>query len=77
MIADPHLWARGFYQQVSDGSGQSKTTLGPAWKMSRAAVVTDAAPRLGEHNAYVFGDILIVARTATTTRRSRSDTLDD
>lgn len=62
MIADPHLWARGFYQQLSDASGQSKTTLGPAWKMSRAAVVTDAAPRLGEHNAYVFGDILGLSR---------------
>lgn len=62
MIADPHLWARGFYQQVSDGSGQTKTTLGPAWKMSRAAHVTAAAPRLGEHNAYVFGDILGLSR---------------
>jgi hypothetical protein len=26
--------------------------------MSRGATITDAAPRLGEHNAYVFGEIL-------------------
>jgi crotonobetainyl-CoA:carnitine CoA-transferase CaiB-like acyl-CoA transferase len=26
--------------------------------MSRAAVVSAAAPRLGEHNAYVFGELL-------------------
>jgi crotonobetainyl-CoA:carnitine CoA-transferase CaiB-like acyl-CoA transferase len=26
--------------------------------MSRAAHVTDGAPRLGEHNAYVLGEIL-------------------
>jgi crotonobetainyl-CoA:carnitine CoA-transferase CaiB-like acyl-CoA transferase len=58
MIADPHLWGRGFFQEVRDSRGQSKTTLGPPWKMSRAASVTDAAPRLGEHNAYIFGDVL-------------------
>jgi crotonobetainyl-CoA:carnitine CoA-transferase CaiB-like acyl-CoA transferase len=62
MIADPHLWARGFYQQVSDCNGDAKTTVGAPWMMSRAAVVTDAAPRLGEHNAYVFGDILGLSR---------------
>lgn len=58
LISDPHLWGRGFYQEVSDPAGQSKTTTGPSWKMSRAATVTSAAPRLGEHNAYVLGEIL-------------------
>lgn len=58
MIADPHLWSRGFYREVSDRAGQSKTTLGPGWKMSRQATVSDAAPRLGEHNGYVLGEIL-------------------
>ncbi|HEY6131774.1 MAG TPA: CoA transferase [Halioglobus sp.] len=58
LVADPHLWARGFYQEVSDRANQSRTVLGPAWKMSRAAVVSDGAPRLGEHNGYVLGDIL-------------------
>lgn len=58
LVADPTLWARGFYTQVVDGANQSKTTLGPAWKMSRPAALRDAAPRLGEHNAYVLGNIL-------------------
>jgi crotonobetainyl-CoA:carnitine CoA-transferase CaiB-like acyl-CoA transferase len=49
---------RGFYLDVSDSAGQPKNTLGPSWKMSREAEVTAAAPRLGEHNAYVFGEIL-------------------
>jgi hypothetical protein len=26
--------------------------------MSHAAAITNGAPRLGEHNAYVFGEIL-------------------
>jgi crotonobetainyl-CoA:carnitine CoA-transferase CaiB-like acyl-CoA transferase len=58
MIADQHLWGRGFYQEVADQAGQTKTVLGPSWKMSRAATVSKGAPGLGEHNAYVFGEIL-------------------
>lgn len=58
LVADLQLWMDGFYREVSDYAGKSKTTLGPSWKMSRAAEVTTAAPRLGEHNAYVLGDIL-------------------
>ncbi len=58
LVSDPHLWSRGFFQAVTDQAGHTKTILGPAWKMSRAAVVSAAAPRLGEHNAYVFGELL-------------------
>ncbi len=58
MIADHHLWERGFYREVADSSGQTKTTLGPPWKMTGEASISAAAPRLGEHNAYVFGEIL-------------------
>jgi crotonobetainyl-CoA:carnitine CoA-transferase CaiB-like acyl-CoA transferase len=58
LIADQHLWARGFFPEVSDREGNTKTIVGPSWKMSRGAAVTDRAPRLGEHNEYVLGDIL-------------------
>jgi len=58
MIADPHLWERGFYREVTDCTGQSKSTLGPAWQMDRAAEICRAAPQLGEHNRYVSGEIL-------------------
>lgn len=58
LVSDPALWARGFYREVSDGRGGSKTIAGPSWRMSREAAITDAAPRLGEHNAYVFGELL-------------------
>jgi crotonobetainyl-CoA:carnitine CoA-transferase CaiB-like acyl-CoA transferase len=58
LVADALLWSRGFYQQVTDSQGESKTTLGPAWKMSGAAAISRAAPRLGEHNAYVLGELL-------------------
>ncbi len=58
LISDPHLWERGFYCEVSYRDGQSRTTTGPSWKMTRAAAIDRGAPRLGEHNAYVLGDIL-------------------
>ena len=58
LVADGHLWSRGFFQEVADRAGRTKSTTGPAWTMSRPARVTDAAPRLGEHNAYVLGTIL-------------------
>lgn len=58
MIADQHLWARGFFRDVAGSNGATRTIVGPGWKMSRGAAINDAAPRLGEHNAYVFGDVL-------------------
>jgi len=58
MVADPHLWAREFYREVIDRAGQTKTTLGPGWRMTRGAEIRDAAPRLGEHDDCVFGTIL-------------------
>jgi len=58
LVSDPHLWSRGFFTQVTDRAKLAKTILGPAWKMSRPAVISDAAPHLGEHNEYVLGSIL-------------------
>ena len=58
LVGDPILWERGFYQDVSDREGRAKATLGPSWKMTLAASINHAAPQLGEHNAYVLGDIL-------------------
>ena len=58
LVADDHLWARGFYRYVTDGAGATKATVGPAWHITDGAAITDGAPRLGEHNEYVFGEIL-------------------
>lgn len=58
LVADPQLWERGFFREVTNAAGEGKTIVGPSWKMSREAAIRDAAPRLGEHNAYVFGEVL-------------------
>lgn len=58
LVADSHLWSRGFYTEVTDKAGRTKATTGPSWKMSRMASIAKGAPLLGEHNAYVFGEII-------------------
>lgn len=58
LIADQTLWGRGFYPDVVDADGSMRPIVGPSWKMSRGAEINDAAPRLGEHNAYIFGEVL-------------------
>lgn len=58
LVADFHLWARGLYHEVTESDGSSRPIVGPGWKMTRGADVTTGAPRLGEHNAYVFGEVL-------------------
>lgn len=58
MTADPQLWARGFFPEVSDRAGAMRPIVGPSWRMSRGARILDGAPRLGEHTSYVLGDIL-------------------
>ncbi len=58
LIADANLWAREFYPNVTDAHAGSRMTVGPSWKMTRMAEITDGAPALGEHNTYVYGEIL-------------------
>jgi crotonobetainyl-CoA:carnitine CoA-transferase CaiB-like acyl-CoA transferase len=58
LIADAQLWARGFFPEVADGTGATRPIVGPSWTMSRGAAIRDGAPRLGEHTAYVLGEIL-------------------
>lgn len=58
LVSDAQLWTRGFYPEVSDSSGYGRPVVGPSWQMTRAAEIGAAAPRLGEHNAYVLGELL-------------------
>lgn len=58
LIADSHLWLREFYREVVNQGGQTRSTVGPSWKMTRMADITDDAPDLGQHNSYVLGEIL-------------------
>jgi len=58
MVSDPLLWQRGFYPEITEFDGYTKPIVGPGAKLTRGAAITDGAPRLGDHTAYVLGDIL-------------------
>jgi crotonobetainyl-CoA:carnitine CoA-transferase CaiB-like acyl-CoA transferase len=62
VFRDPHLRERGAYVEVErpDGSGKYEL-VGLPWKMSDCEPELRRAPTLGEHNDYVFGDVLGLA----------------
>jgi crotonobetainyl-CoA:carnitine CoA-transferase CaiB-like acyl-CoA transferase len=62
LLADPHLRARGFFESVEHSP---ETKLGQREYVSRGWTLSDSdvkirgeAPRLGEGNEYVLGDVL-------------------
>lgn len=58
LVSDQWLWERGFYPEITEFDGHTKPIIGPGAKMTRAAAITDGAPRLGDHTTHVLGDIL-------------------
>jgi len=59
IASDPYLWDHGHYVIASDHARGTRPIIGPSWRLSRdAATIARGSPLLGEHNDYVFGDIL-------------------
>ncbi|MFT3966608.1 MAG: CaiB/BaiF CoA-transferase family protein [Sphingobium sp.] len=59
LCADDYLWAREGYRMVSDHRTGSRPIIGPSWRMTPdAAKVERGAPLLGEHNDYVYRELL-------------------
>lgn len=58
LVTDEHLWARDFYRYVRHPDGGNGPVIGPSWRMSNAARISDGAPTLGQHNGYIFGEVL-------------------
>lgn len=58
-IADPHLHARGFWDEVDHPESGPYQQVTTPWNLSKSPRrTTTPAPSLGAHNAYVLGDIL-------------------
>lgn len=56
---DPHLQERDFWTQVEHPLLGKQTVIAPVWKFSRTPLeVSGPAPLFGQHNRYVFGDLL-------------------
>jgi benzylsuccinate CoA-transferase BbsF subunit len=59
LLSDPHLKSRGVFQEVPHPLMGKRTVTGPPWKFSsNSAKVRRHGPLLGEHNRYVFCDLL-------------------
>ena len=59
VFEDAHLRARGFYESVSHAVAGTWDVEGPHWRFSESpAHVRLPAPAFGEHNGYVFGELL-------------------
>ncbi|CCW16467.1 FIG00824362: hypothetical protein [Sphingobium indicum BiD32] len=59
LIGSEALWSLGAYRLVTDARGETRPVIGPGWRMSPdEAPIEKGAPLLGEHNIYVYGDLL-------------------
>lgn len=56
---DAHLNERGAIQSLSGPKGDSRKVVGPPWRFSRTPGKLESwTPELGQHNHYVFGELL-------------------
>jgi crotonobetainyl-CoA:carnitine CoA-transferase CaiB-like acyl-CoA transferase len=60
---DPHLDERGLTVIVDHVTLGAQPVSAPPWKLSRTpAEITAAGPTLGQHNDYVFGELLSLSK---------------
>lgn len=63
LAMDPHLKARNFFQEWDHPELGKRTYDGVLWKMSKTpGQIRRHAPLVGQHNHYVFGELLGMAK---------------
>jgi len=59
LCTDPHLKERGAWVEVNHPIIGKQTVAAPPWKLSATpAQIQRSGPLLGEHNQYIFGELL-------------------
>ena len=59
LCTDAFLWDRDAYRMVSDHRHGTRPIIGPSWRISPdPPLVEQGAPLLGEHNSYVYRELL-------------------
>jgi crotonobetainyl-CoA:carnitine CoA-transferase CaiB-like acyl-CoA transferase len=59
LCTDAFLWAHDAYRMVSDHRNGTRPIIGPSWRIDPdPPLIERGAPLLGEHNAYVYRDVL-------------------
>lgn len=63
IVDDAHLNERGTIKTMHGPDGESRKVVGPPWRFSRTPAKLERwTPKLGEHNEYVFGELLGLQR---------------
>ncbi len=64
IAADPHLQARGAIVEVAEPDGAMRAAVGVPMRLSKGAEIGihRGTPRLGEHEDYVYGELLGLSR---------------
>lgn len=64
IAADPHLQARGSIVEVAEPDGTKRAAVGVPMRLSKGAEIglNGGTPRLGEHEDYVYGELLGLSR---------------
>ncbi len=59
LCSDSFLWSSGGFRMVTDHANGSRPIIGPSWRMTPdEARIERGAPLLGEHNDYVYRELL-------------------
>ncbi|MDE2597398.1 MAG: CoA transferase [Sphingomonadales bacterium] len=59
LCGDYWLWSRGHFRMVSDHKSGSRPIIGPSWRFTPGDTeIERGAPLLGEHNDYVYREVL-------------------
>lgn len=63
IVGDAHLLERGSVCEIGGPQGEQRKVVGPPWRFSRTPARLERwTPKLGEHNDYVFGELLGMTR---------------
>lgn len=59
LIGDRHLWERDSFTAIRETEGKLRPIVGAPWRLSNCpAKIEHGAPAMGQHNDYVYGDLL-------------------
>jgi crotonobetainyl-CoA:carnitine CoA-transferase CaiB-like acyl-CoA transferase len=59
IVDDAHINERGTIKSMAGPDGETRKVVGPPWRLARTPAKLERwTPELGEHNQYVFGELL-------------------
>jgi len=63
IYTDPHFKTRGFVKEIEHPERGKQVVTGPPWRLSVTPTKIETSPVMGQHNDYVFGELLGVSQS--------------